>query len=714
MAADVSIIVETNAKEVGNEFTGMAGQIMAAVDKADKLDKAFKFLDVAVNKGKISLDQYSKAGQVLDKVEDELYASIGRTNTAVKAQDAAMDNAATSTTRASNAMSQAAIRAQNLSKAQRLAGKSTNKFGMISQQVGYQVGDFFVQVQSGTDALVAFGQQGTQLAGLLPGLGGAILGIGLSLGTALLNASLRAKELRVDFKAVAEDLGNALEPISPLIDAIGNALGYMGQIASQVLQSLLNNLDRLVAYFTTFVGLVSVKLVAGFVASGAAASAFFTLLKRGLISTGIGALVVLLGEVFLAFVKLRQATGSWGEAFNLLYEIANEAFTNMDIMAAAFRDGMESVAKDIQVAFLSAFVKIQEKMASLVNFLLASPILEAAGIDIGQKAEDWINSFDPGGIKAEIDKLQGESADLWASAGAGLSEAVPTLSKVQELIAKANETGGTVDTSDWLVPDTDDKKKGSKGSKKTFDELMKALKGEVADQKELLGVYGAKRESIEQIISFEKQLERTLTDNEKLKVDMAARELYRTEQNAKLLDMVVDNLESAFMSVVDGSMSVVDAFKNMLKQIILAVYQQEVARPAATAIGGLFNSAIKAIFPSANGNVFLNGSHVQAYANGGVVNRATMFPMSGGQTGLMGEAGPEAIMPLKRGKNGKLGVQMEGSSQPVIVNNNFNISANGDDSVKRIVRGEIPRITEATKAAVVDAKRRGGTYGRSF
>jgi hypothetical protein len=71
-------------------------------------------------------------------------------------------------------------------------------------------------------------------------------------------------------------------------------------------------------------------------------------------------------------------------------------------------------------------------------------------------------------------------------------------------------------------------------------------------------------------------------------------------------------------------------------------------------------------------------------------------------------------MPLKRGKNGKLGVQMEGSSQPVVVNNNFNISANGDDSVKRIVRGEIPRITEATKAAVVDAKRRGGTYGRSF
>jgi len=81
----------------------------------------------------------------------------------------------------------------------------------------------------------------------------------------------------------------------------------------------------------------------------------------------------------------------------------------------------------------------------------------------------------------------------------------------------------------------------------------------------------------------------------------------------------------------------------------------------------------------------------------------------------MGEAGPEAIMPLKRGKNGKLGVAAEGGgSQTVVVNNNFNIAANGDESVKRIIRGEMPRISEVTKAAVADSKRRGGSYGRSF
>jgi hypothetical protein len=253
----------------------------------------------------------------------------------------------------------------------------------------------------------------------------------------------------------------------------------------------------------------------------------------------------------------------------------------------------------------------------------------------------------------------------------------------------------------------DDGKGGSGGgSKKTFQELLSALEKENNLNRELVGVYGDKRNVLETVNEFEKELNRNLTENEIKKVEIAAKEQYRIEQMSQLMDTVSGHIESAFMSFVDGSKSVEDAFKSMLRNIILAVYQQEVAKPAANAI----SNVISAIF-KADGGAFNKG--VEFYANGGVVGSPTMFGHSGG-LGVMGEAGPEAIMPLKRGKNGKLGVQMEGSSQPVVVNNNFNISANGDDSVKRIVRGEIPRITEATKAAVVDAKRRGGSYGRAF
>jgi phage-related minor tail protein len=53
------------------------------------------------------------------------------------------------------------------------------------------------------------------------------------------------------------------------------------------------------------------------------------------------------------------------------------------------------------------------------------------------------------------------------------------------------------------------------------------------------------------------------------------------------------------------------------------------------------------------------------FAKGGVVASPTRFPMRGGQ-GIMGEAGPEAIMPLARGPDGRLGVQA-GGGRPVTV-----------------------------------------------
>jgi phage-related minor tail protein len=54
------------------------------------------------------------------------------------------------------------------------------------------------------------------------------------------------------------------------------------------------------------------------------------------------------------------------------------------------------------------------------------------------------------------------------------------------------------------------------------------------------------------------------------------------------------------------------------------------------------------------------------FAKGGVVSSPTTFPMRGA-TGLMGEAGPEAIMPLSRTADGRLGVQAQGNSRPVNV-----------------------------------------------
>lgn len=73
-------------------------------------------------------------------------------------------------------------------------------------------------------------------------------------------------------------------------------------------------------------------------------------------------------------------------------------------------------------------------------------------------------------------------------------------------------------------------------------------------------------------------------------------------------------------------------------------------------------------------------SNVTPFANGGVVSTPTYFPM-GGQTGLMGETGSEAILPLRRGADGALGVAAAGGGAPV--NIIFNVTAEDAGSFRK-------------------------------
>jgi len=90
--------------------------------------------------------------------------------------------------------------------------------------------------------------------------------------------------------------------------------------------------------------------------------------------------------------------------------------------------------------------------------------------------------------------------------------------------------------------------------------------------------------------------------------------------------------------------------------------QKTVSGALTSGLEGLFGS----LFGFAKGGAFASG-RVQPFAKGGVVDGPTLFPMRGGATGLMGEAGPEAILPLARGADGALGVRAGGGASPVQV-----------------------------------------------
>ncbi len=129
-------------------------------------------------------------------------------------------------------------------------------------------------------------------------------------------------------------------------------------------------------------------------------------------------------------------------------------------------------------------------------------------------------------------------------------------------------------------------------------------------------------------------------------------------------------LRRAFDGVVFDGMKLSDALETVARSMIQTSYAAAI-KPVTNQIGGLFadgvTSLVKSILPFADGASFSQG-RVMPFANGGVVSSPTMFPMRGG-TGLMGEAGPEAIMPLTRGADGKLGVRSAGGGSTTVVMN---------------------------------------------
>ena len=164
--ADINLIVATNADKVTGEFNRLGNTVLSQVKKAQQLERGYKDLDRAFNKGQISAQKYSRG--------------IMQVDTAIKQALTGQAQLATATRRTAGAM-------DTMSAAQAVSTRRMGRGSVITQQAGYQVGDFLVQIQGGTNAFVAFGQQATQVAGTLTILGGKWVLIGTILGLSLIH-----------------------------------------------------------------------------------------------------------------------------------------------------------------------------------------------------------------------------------------------------------------------------------------------------------------------------------------------------------------------------------------------------------------------------------------------------------------------------------------------------------------------------------------------
>ncbi|MEM7243271.1 MAG: phage tail tape measure protein [Pseudomonadota bacterium] len=131
-------------------------------------------------------------------------------------------------------------------------------------------------------------------------------------------------------------------------------------------------------------------------------------------------------------------------------------------------------------------------------------------------------------------------------------------------------------------------------------------------------------------------------------------------------------LGTAFQDLIFEGGKLSDVLKGLAQSMINTSFDRAVspltgglADAVTKGLGGL----IGGLFGFKKGGAFSSG-RVMPFAKGGVVTAPTTFPMRSG-TGLMGEAGPEAIMPLSRGADGSLGVRAQAASGVVV---NMNIS----------------------------------------
>jgi lambda family phage tail tape measure protein len=186
-------------------------------------------------------------------------------------------------------------------------------------------------------------------------------------------------------------------------------------------------------------------------------------------------------------------------------------------------------------------------------------------------------------------------------------------------------------------------------------------------------------------------------------------------------------ITSDLLAVAKGTETAGQGFANMSTKMVDAIAQAVLMKTVVGPIAGALSSGLGGFFPgvgagggvsgsasagasavavaSALGNVFDRG--LVPFARGGVVDRPTVFRFGAGSAGLMGEAGPEAIIPLHRDPSGRLGVRSTGGGGDIRINvqNNLGVAASARE--QRQPDGSIDLILDAVEARGADRVVRG-------
>jgi lambda family phage tail tape measure protein len=617
------------------------------------------------------------------------------------------------------------------------SSRALNRSGVVMQQTGYQVGDFLVQVQSGTNAFVAFGQQATQLAGLLtlsmnPKLValGAALSIVIPLTTAIAAGFMRTRQDSDAAAGGVESFEDRLRSARQTIADTAREIERMNQgFATTAEQTLAENVRRAQDEVRQ-----AELALQGATLRGDRGRGITTAQAERDLEAARESLRLSEEELRVARERTREQ-----ERLNALQDrrafVAEQTMelqnqVNLYRVIAQFGEDSSQAEAERARQAREAF-QLEVMREGIYGQQLADLMAQYDAMEDARREAEAFAAVDmAAGVNA--------AADAAARLADNLAFARSLSPEFQANAVRAGVASGAIPPQALQdLPQTDAERayqsllenrrreaarvssgsgggRGGAGGPDAFTQAQEAINRLRASYDEQFAAAQRVAQAQEQVnealrlgvidgdmaIQIMRDYEASLQDVQNPMLDFA--------QNA------ARQMADAFVSIIDGSKSASDAFKDMARAILEQALRMAVINPIMNSIfGGVGGfSPLPSFF--ANGAAF-SGGRVVPFASGGVVTGPTTFPMAGNQTGLMGEAGPEAIMPLTRTKGGKLGVVAEGGGgDNITVENHFHIAANGDDSVKRIIAQEAPKIAALTQRQIVDQRRRGGAMKGAF
>ena len=666
---------------------------------SEAMQMQFRDLDEALRRGIITLEEYRKQ---LDRIK------AGQTGFAASANNLA------------NKMSRSSV---------------------AIQQFGYQTGDFLVQVQSGTNAFVAFGQQATQLAGLLTlslnpkmVILGAALSILIPLGTAAAAMFARTRQEAEgaaegvdDFDSAIKSLDSSLREwvrtkqaaelgITPEQMLGGEALSN----AEEDLRSATEALARLQAAQEAIARMPMSPEGAVLALLGFGGKANATQAEIDAAVANVEAAQERLRIIRDKEEQERSTQQDKVESFIAEQTALLEDQTSLYSEIAKY--GEKSAQVEEERARQARIAYQNELMRQKVGIELIPTLMEQydAMVKAREESEKTTRNVEAMS-RVGTDSIVAQVNNLAVALNTTAENAARAVGGVRMLAMLQAEGGsGRGQGPSGAMPPRPGQFVVTPEIEAAYQEYLKSLRGGTEEgagggvdpltqlqqrlklETELLGKSEAQQRVIQALgVNWRSYGEETV-NSLVASIEEMDRFNERVKQQQQLADSIANSFGDAFMSIVDGTKSTKDAFKDMARAIIADLYQMFVVKQITGFIGNAIMGAM----------------------GGGGPTRPTMNPrrasggsMMSGRPYLVGEHGPELVIPGRSSTvtNADLTRKSMGGSDGVVVNQTINVNGGTDPAaIRQEVAKLMPAITNATKTAVIDARRRGGQMKAAF